>query len=248
MAKLHLLWVTVVLVLMIESFEFVLGAPRVLHGSNVKSGQFPFVGLIVGGSECGCTLVKKDAVLTAAHCVKGLSPAMIRVGFGGISRSHLLSFKEIHEVKSVRVHPKFYFLDHVAHYDVAILKLKTPSKFPTVELNMKKSLEMSGVPILVGWGLNGLVRDALQYAPLGIVPDRACSTMFKKEAAREICAGNGFFGACEGDSGGPLLVKVQSRWVQIGISSYAPLGCVRRDGPSVFASVEAFKWWIKKNM
>lgn len=227
------------------------GSPRILHGFRATQGQFKFVGIIVGARECGCTLIKKRTVLTAGHCVEGLSPSQIKVALGGIKRSNLLNFDEIHDVESIKVHPKFYYAgswDHTAHYDVAIVKLKTASNFPTVALNTNQALELSGTPTVVGWGEDETGSSGfLEYVKLGIVQDDRCPTMLQSEKTREVCAGNGWVGACDGDSGGPLLARNNGQWVQIGITSYAPIGCQTGRDPSVFASVKYFYWWITNN-
>lgn len=64
---------------------------QVIGGSGVPNGKYPFVVAVLdrraGGSAyqqqfCGGTLIDRNSILTAAHCVKGLQPQRLRVTVG----------------------------------------------------------------------------------------------------------------------------------------------------------------------
>jgi secreted trypsin-like serine protease len=63
----------------------------------------------------------------------------------------------------------------------------------------------------------------------------------------DICvdAPGGTASICSGDSGGPLLVKVQGLWHIAGVASRSPgeTGCL--DGPPVFTSTSEYWHWVQ---
>lgn len=102
----------------------------------------------------------------------------------------------------------------------------------------------------------------LREAELPILPDRICestdSAMGADAAAfdREtmLCAGtrdrtagaeSNRIGACNGDSGGPLIVPAASGFVVAGIVSWGPSASGGCNRPSVFARVDAARAWIE---
>jgi secreted trypsin-like serine protease len=67
----------------------------------------------------------------------------------------------------------------------------------------------------------------------------ASGFLFESVGDGSICAGlpGGELGACFGDSGGPLLVRADEGWVQIGITSRGAALDDCGDIPSVYAAV-----------
>jgi len=51
----------------------------------------------------------------------------------------------------------------------------------------------------------------------------------------------------QGDSGGPMVSKKNSLWIQSGIVSFG-IGCAEPKYPSVFARVSQYQNWIKSYM
>lgn len=56
--------------------------------------------------------------------------------------------------------------------------------------------------------------------------------------------------SCGGDSGGPLMMSEFSAppYTQIGVVSYGPIRCGKRDVPGVYTSVPKYRGWIDENM
>ena len=62
-----------------------------------------------------------------------------------------------------------------------------------------------------------------------------------------ICAADPGKASCSGDSGGPLMVQENGRYVLAGVVSFGKKGCAVPEYPVVFARVTAQKDWILAN-
>lgn len=148
--------------------------------------------------------------------------------------------------------------------DIALLRLKHeihwnelawPVCFPN-----KDAGNFSGHDaIVIGWGkLNEKSEDFsndLQKVKLTIIDNKVCQNWFR-QAGREmpideriICAGykNGGKDACHGDSGGPLLSKINGQYVVVGVVSTG-IGCARPLLPGLYSRVSSYISWIEKHI
>lgn len=148
--------------------------------------------------------------------------------------------------------------------DIALLKLRNdiqwnehawPVCFP-----QKEAGNFSGHDaIVIGWGkLNEKSDDfsnELQKVKLNIIDNKLCQNWFR-QAGREmaineriICAGfkAGGKDACHGDSGGPLLSKVNGQYVVVGVVSTG-IGCARPLLPGLYSRVSSYVDWIEKHV
>ena len=91
----------------------------------------------------------------------------------------------------------------------------------------------------------------MQYPPLLT----QCMTMYRRSGQNEwiprifVCAGtsNGGKDSCEGDSGGPMVIKGRnSRYELAGVISWG-IGCGDRNRPGVYTRIAEFKNWIIRN-
>lgn len=148
--------------------------------------------------------------------------------------------------------------------DIALLKLKSdiqwnelawPVCFPD-----RESGNFSGHDaIVIGWGkLSEKSEDfsnELQKVKLNIIDNKVCQNWFR-QAGREmpiddriICAGfkNGGKDACHGDSGGPLLSKINGHYVVVGVVSTG-IGCARPLLPGLYSRVSSYISWIERHI
>jgi hypothetical protein len=146
--------------------------------------------------------------------------------------------------------------------DIALLKLKQdihwndfawPVCFPD-----RDSGNFSGHDaIVIGWGkLNEKSEEfsnELQKVKLTIIDNKVCQNWFKQAGRdmpiddRIICAGfkNGGKDACHGDSGGPLLSRINGQYVVVGVVSTG-IGCARPLLPGLYSRVSSYIQWIEQ--
>ena len=150
-------------------------------------------------------------------------------------------------------------------YDAAVIKLAEPgatnvSRFVSL-FNSSISHHVEGVrggnkAQILGWGRTeyGLPSECLRMATVKLKTDKKCrrtlSGKWIKDYNREImmCANRNKADACHGDSGGPLLLAVQSEQVITGIVSFGhPRECAVKEYPTVYTRVSAIVPWIESS-
>lgn len=163
---------------------------------------------------CAATLIDKNWLLTAAHCVEGKKEDIFTVRHVDTK----------YRVETIFIHPKFN-RENDEFYDAALVQLKDPiDSGKPAKLN-HQSNEMGQDVIFVGRGTFGNGRDGLikdDFKQRGATNTVASVnkqvigfTFNKPETATQY---EGI--SSRGDSGGPAFVMVGSNLVVIGISSY----------------------------
>lgn len=223
-------------------------SPMIVGGTTVPNGTYPFVAYVtlyrngMPDASCAGSLIDQDSVLTAAHCLKNTTGAVVVVG-----RSDLRKKNRGQEIGASRpfIHPRFLGNG----YDAGVLKLRRPVKgikplkLATASQN---NLETPGRKLKVaGWGLTGFNATPskhLRQAQVPVVSDRRAERSY--DALLEpsgyvppimIAAGNSKVNACVGDSGGPLFDS-GSR-TQVGIVSGGYYKCGTDRYPGVYTEV-----------
>ena len=89
----------------------------------------------------------------------------------------------------------------------------------------------------------------LMQVELPLVGEQACREAYPGAQIddRTLCAGYrlGGKGTCQGDGGGPLVVKDGDEWVQVGIVSWGA-GCGKPGKYDVYTNVGAFAEWVNR--
>ncbi len=111
---------------------------------------------------------------------------------------------------------------------------------------------------VTGWGRRtefGNISPVLREVHLPIISNSKCMTMYRRSGQNEwiprifVCAGtaNGGKDSCEGDSGGPMVIKGRNgRYELAGVISWG-IGCGDRNRPGVYTRIAEFKDWIIRN-
>ncbi|GGK14175.1 hypothetical protein GCM10008955_04420 [Deinococcus malanensis] len=195
---------------------------------------------------CGGTLISSNWILTAAHCVQGYSASSMRVR-AGINNLTTTSGQQ-RTPSQIIIHP--YYSDASKGYDIALVRVGTAftlgSTVQTAALpnNTTESvLDVNGRSATVsGWGkteTGSSSPTALREVTIPITPTGSdCGTRPSNTICGKYDAGKD---SCNGDSGGPLASRYNSKFYVLGIVSYGPSAC---RGYGVYTRVNGYINWI----
>lgn len=113
---------------------------------------------------------------------------------------------------------------------------------------------------VIGWGKvddssiqnfqrTGISNAILQSVEVTIKSEPVCRRAWQNLAFQpsQICAGDVGKDSCNGDSGGPILMKSGSVWYQVGLVSYGANDC-GNGLPGVYTRVAYYLDWIRANL
>jgi secreted trypsin-like serine protease len=237
--RIHLALCALVLSLATLAGTALTGTASAYVGGHDALKDKPFVaGIRLAGSTnffCTATLIDKNWVLTAAHCLKGKTASGVVIVIGDTNLKDSTDATEVRTPDSITLNSKWH--GTADRNDVALMHLAVPSTIAPVRLGitpaltagMKRCVQLvnstppnlqflmeqtciSGVGKALGWGrrtMSGSGSTTLREVTPKIFGSPR-KTYWRVKS-----------GACPGDSGGPLLaLAADGSPRQIGIASY----------------------------
>jgi secreted trypsin-like serine protease len=206
---------------------------RIFGGSDADITTSPWVVSLrqtpEGKATCGGTLVAPQYIVTAGHCARGAAYASIGSPFAeGTTAGERI------KIVDQWFHPRFQ--ERIRIFDIAVLKLETPSKATPLPLaTANGAQDKAGATAVVrGWGTtaSSVSSATLQQASVTIMSNAECNQEFANRILDSmVCTREtGNKGTCEGDFGGGLV----SGGALVGVASW---GGVCGQAPSVYTRV-----------
>jgi len=234
---------------------------KIVGGQAADKGEYPWQVSMQRSSWsgsyhfCGGSIIDERTVVTAAHCIEGVSASSLQV----VAGDHRLKSSEGTEqtVSVSRIISHRSYNSNTFSNDIAILKLATPLKFDGKNVAAvclpTAHQEHTGYCTVTGWGAlreNGGMPAILQEVAVPVVTDNQCRQTYgyTRIVDSMMCAGysHGTKDACQGDSGGPFVCEENGRFVLAGVVSWGN-GCARPGYYGVYTQVSHFLSWIESN-
>ena len=246
-----------------------LKSPTIVGGDFVPSNNpikyQVWLSVTFGNSSyaCGGSIISRQWVLTAAHCVSNGSTLVKASNIVVYSGSNFRSTAATSSVSKVIRH-KSYDPQKVVN-DLALIKLGTPLSFDdtrgavSLPMDLPESWPEAGTNVLVsGWGIQSLVNQTIpnqiKSANITVLSSPGSkancgwwSILNMYNPTQNLCAGsNDGSDICQGDSGGPYMVTTDGIQYLAGVTSFnaGTEYCGDPNYPGQAVRVTSFINWI----
>lgn len=237
---------------------------RVFGGSEAKDSRYPYAQVSLqqdGEHYCGGTLVARDMVLTAAHCLGSFNA----IEFHRFNLSDNSESFETLGILDVYVHR--LYSSWTDRFDAMLVKLDgIVSQVEPIRINDSADLPEANKKLtVVGWGATDytddgdfLYPDKLQETNVFYIPNSICELMEDEHGtslrdrgwlyADMMCAGDRGKDSCSGDSGSPLIARGDSpeNDIQFGIVSWG-FTCAGPI-PGIYSRTSSSYNWIRSKI
>ncbi|KAM5326494.1 vitamin K-dependent protein C isoform 3-T5 [Glossophaga mutica] len=232
--------------------------PRLINGKLTLQGDSPWQAILLDSKKklaCGAVLIHTSWVLTAAHCMENSQKLIVRLGEYDLRRRE--KWEVDLDIKEVFMHPNYSRT--TTDNDIALLHLSRPAPLsqtivpiclPDSGLSERELTKVGQETVVTGWGYRSETKRnitfVLSFIKIPVVPHNECiQVMHNIVSENMLCAG--ILGdpqdACEGDSGGPMVVSFHGTWFLVGLVSWGE-GCGRLHNYGVYTKVSRYLDWI----
>ncbi|XP_055544445.1 trypsin-4-like [Wyeomyia smithii] len=234
------------------SLEY-LSSGRIVGGYNDFIEYTPYlvsIGIQPIGHICGGSIISASWVLTAAHCMTKMTPAILSVRAGSTYHNRGGEVRGVSRIISHENFDLYYKMD----YDFALLQLSSPLIFgETVAAaplaDYTQSFYKNDMCKASGWGVEKSsgteVPETIKSIDIPLVDQDTCRQQYQPKyviTQRMICAGAKGKDSCQGDSGGPLFCQ----GVLLGVVSFG-IGCATDRHSGVYSNIPDVRNWIWKH-
>ncbi|EDX08079.1 GD25193 [Drosophila simulans] len=213
--------------------------PRITVGNRTNIYENPWMVLVSSSKMCGGSLITRQLVLTAAHCV---FPEKMYVRLGNyetvnpepycVNNHCIPRFYNI-SVDLKIVHEKY---NECLQNDIALLRMSEAVEYSDyvrpICILVDEQMPSAQNYTVTGWGKteSGKFSRILLNATLYNLDISKCKEKYEKPVDRsQICAASHISNTCRGDSGGPLSSKFcydnKLLTFQYGLVSYGAESC-----------------------
>ncbi|MEZ5227733.1 MAG: serine protease [Acidimicrobiales bacterium] len=187
-------------------------ADAIVGGTDIGIDQVPWQVSLqdAQGHFCGGSILDATTIITAAHCLDGISAGELRI-VAGTADLRDDTFAQSVGAASMIAYPGYASTELG---DVAVITLSTPLALGVgaqpITPATADELATATTAVVSGWGATSEDDEAeharLQMATVPWVSDAACAASVGNDAFSEVCAGGTGTDSCYGDSGGPLVI------------------------------------------
>uniref|UniRef100_A0A8D0UH01 Enteropeptidase n=2 Tax=Sus scrofa TaxID=9823 RepID=A0A8D0UH01_PIG len=234
-------------------------SPKIVGGNDSREGAWPWVVALYYNGQllCGASLVSRDWLVSAAHCVYGrnLEPSKWKAILGLHMTSNLTSPQIVTRlIDEIVINP--HYNRRRKDSDIAMMHLEFKVNYtdyiqPICLPEENQVFPPGRICSIAGWGkviYQGSPADILQEADVPLLSNEKCQQQMPEYNITEnmMCAGyeEGGIDSCQGDSGGPLMCLENNRWLLAGVTSFG-YQCALPNRPGVYARVPKFTEWIQ---
>lgn len=251
---------------------------RIIGGQEATEGRYSYAVSLHDnfGHFCGGSLIAKDIVLSAAHCMQTAGGINQDPGYNAVVGRHDLATTDGEEkvVKTEITHPGYDW--GTTDYDFMILVLDQPvvGDIDLVTVSPNTPLPVGAPVTVMGWGdINQDDRlqtfpEELMQTEVFVVSNEECERSsgtvggtvenggtvggYQEDYHDQItdnmmCAKDNGEDSCQGDSGGPLVIRQSSGDLQVGVVSWG-VSCAHESFPGVYARVSTQYDWIRQHV
>ncbi|XP_064442462.1 vitamin K-dependent protein C isoform X12 [Mirounga angustirostris] len=161
------------------------------------------------------------------------------------------------DIKEILVHPNYS--KSTTDNDIALLRLAQPAILsqtivpiclPDSGLAERELTQVGQETVVTGWGYRSETKRnrtfVLNFINIPVAPHNECiQAMHNMISENMLCAGilGDSRDACEGDSGGPMVVSFRGTWFLVGLVSWGE-GCGRLHNYGIYTKVSRYLDWI----